>query len=35
MAQIVKMLFIFVILTMKTIFRITAESVPFCNYFDK
>jgi len=33
--QIVKMLFIFAILKLKAIFKATAESVPFCNYFDK
>ena len=33
--QIVKMLFIFTILTLKVIFKAAAESVPFCNYFDK
>ena len=34
-AQMVKMLFIFVILKLKVIFRIEGENVPFCNYFDK
>ena len=29
------MLFIFVIPKLKVIFKIAAESVPFCNYFDK
>jgi len=33
--QIVKMLFIFMILTLKVIFNMTVGSVPFCNYFDK
>ena len=33
--QIVKMLFIFAILKLKAIFKAAAESVPFCNYFDK
>ena len=35
MPQIVKMLFILVILKLKVIFKVTVESVPFCNYFDK
>ena len=30
-----KMLFIFAIAKLKVIFKATAESVPFCNYFDK
>ena len=29
------MLFIFAILKLKAIFKTAAESVPFCNYFDK
>ena len=29
------MLFIFTILKLKVIFKTVAESVPFCNYFDK
>ena len=32
--QIVKMLFIFMFLELKVIFKMAAESVPFCNYFD-
>lgn len=34
-AQMVKMLFIFVVLKLKAIFKEVVESVPFCNYFDK
>ena len=29
------MLFIFIILELKAIFKTVAENVPFCNYFDK